>query len=214
MVSGVSFFEYVPNFVGKVEAKRTRGPVVVWDRRTGEGEDLPAVGAHTPSPLEVEAARLNMRPHFLAFVRAARGRVGASTRWRTSKRLQRARYSYGNIATFARTYGAWTKQLARLIWGNLVGHPKPIVSPGNRQRKKFQLAAYYMSSGRAAPSISHEGATWEQGRILVCAEPLLEAKEVNRAAIIFTRCQRARTPRPLYAMPRPPTCPCAPPVTC
>lgn len=68
---------------GMFGAKVVRGPLIVWAKGGGEGEDLPHLGLPQPSPLEVAAARLNMAPHLRAFVRAAHGKVRHSVRWRT-----------------------------------------------------------------------------------------------------------------------------------
>ncbi|PIG98027.1 hypothetical protein [Deinococcus sp. UR1] len=85
VVQAVTWAEYGLNEEGRITEKSVRGPVIVWGRTSGEGEDLPRLEAPTPSPLELETARLNMRPHFLAFVRAAHGKVRHSVRWKTRR---------------------------------------------------------------------------------------------------------------------------------
>ncbi|WP_034408657.1 hypothetical protein [Deinococcus murrayi] len=72
---------------GMFGAKVVRGPLIVWAKGGGEGEDLPHLGLPQPSPLEVAAARLNMAPHFLAFQRATRGRGHISKGPRRGRRV-------------------------------------------------------------------------------------------------------------------------------
>lgn len=83
-VSGVVWADYAVS-EGRITAKTARGPLALLSL-SGEGEDLPRLHAPTPDALEVEAHRLNLRPHFLAFVRAARGKVRASVRWKLPRR--------------------------------------------------------------------------------------------------------------------------------
>lgn len=79
VVSGETWAEYGLGPSGQVEAKTLRGPLIVWATKPGEGEDLPRLEAPTPSPLEVQAARVNRKAHFLAFVRFAQGRRKTKT---------------------------------------------------------------------------------------------------------------------------------------
>ena len=86
VVSGETWAEYAVGLSGLVEAKTTHGPLILWATKTGEEESLPVIEAPTPSPLEVQAARVNVRAHFQAFARAAHGRVRHSVRWKTNQR--------------------------------------------------------------------------------------------------------------------------------
>lgn len=90
VAQAVTWDDYALNSDGKVTVKATRGPVIVWGRRTGEGEDMPRLEAPTPTPLEVEAARVNVQAHALAFARAAHGKVRHSVRWKTRRKVNRA----------------------------------------------------------------------------------------------------------------------------
>lgn len=89
VVSGDTWAEYTVDAAGLIEAQTVRGPLIVWATKTGEGESLPPLHAPTPSPLEVQAARVNLHGHFLAFVRAAHGKVRHSVRWKTGRRRLR-----------------------------------------------------------------------------------------------------------------------------
>jgi len=56
-----------------------RGPLIVWATTPSESEEMEASGTAI-SALEVQAVRVNMAPHFLAFRRAALGSVRHSIR--------------------------------------------------------------------------------------------------------------------------------------
>lgn len=95
VVSGETWAEYGVGPAGMIEAKIVRGPLIMWATKTGDGESLPRLHAPTPSPLEVQAARVNVCGHFLAFVRAAHGKVRHSVRWKTGRRqLCRAVFNF------------------------------------------------------------------------------------------------------------------------
>ncbi|ACO46246.1 hypothetical protein DEDE109153_01035 [Deinococcus deserti] len=297
VVSGVTWAEYAVNWTGKVEAKRTRGPLIVWATKTGEGEDLPCMEVPSPSPLEVEAARLNMRPHFLAFVRCAQGRrktkigrrIGFLTLWRGASRegRQEAKREYLSDLSYAALM-ACRKQEGRKGLTGLMA-PKTqrarkeatldIASERFHDRLRGFAPAYWESSADGTDTRSLEAARnhYEEvkkivemgaeirefgthfigfGEADVVAEfgnalaYALLIKDKRTVSLIYAnlnarrlwRCRlheavalrdlkaaafrahvtrrvrpparRTRAPRPLYAKPRPPTCPCAPPVTC
>lgn len=90
VVSPVMWEEYGLNTAGGVMTKTTRGPVIVWATKPGEGEDLALTGPAV-SALEVRAAHINMSLHFLAFVWAAYGKVRPSVRWKTGVKVRRVR---------------------------------------------------------------------------------------------------------------------------
>ncbi len=75
-------------FSGEVE-ETVCAPLIVWAAKPGEGEALPRVRAPEPSPLVAQLAVMNKRAHFLAFVRAAHGKVRHSVRWKTGARVRR-----------------------------------------------------------------------------------------------------------------------------
>ncbi len=91
VVSGQAWKAHTLRPFDTPHAEYVRGPLIVWATKPGEGKAGPHLGQPAPSPLEVAAARLNMRPHFLAFVRAARGKVRHSVRWKTGARRRRRR---------------------------------------------------------------------------------------------------------------------------
>lgn len=275
VAQAVTWDDYALNSDGKVTVKATRGPVIVWGRRSGEGEDVPRLEAPTPSPLEVEAARVNLKAHALAFVRCAQGRrktkggkrVGFLCLWRGGSRkglklwkremlrdldylgrvIQRkARGLIGAIGTKPKVGPQWKKAVRRAfardrkvdILSRLYPSPMGNWDTGGIDQDALRMlktARDTLRQGRVPYNAGEmiEGAALalilmgyrkeartlfaaraRQAVTLALALRFLEAAayRAHIARRVRPVSRRARVPRPLYARPRPPTCPLAPPV--
>lgn len=208
MVSGEAWAEYGLGPSGQVEAKTLRGPLIVWATKPGEGEDLPRLEAPTPSPLEVEAARLNMRPHFLAFVRRAQGEMfhKFSNYFYVIRYVSVKDYALWKVDRAARfmalkqgVFGACSFEV--LDWIEEIGHL------GLNRSSRLRYLYEGLEPVRRIKKLWY-------GYCL--ALRLLEraAYRAHVARRVRPPARRARIPRPIYARPRPPTAPLAPPVTC
>lgn len=261
----MTWAEYGLNEEGWITEKSVRGPVIVWGRNSGEGEDLPRLEAPTPSPLELETIRLNTRSRILAFVQ---GGVRAIGKWKTFEKL--------TWLTAARQFKRLLKQSSlkagkinqislrelRILSGkcrkasNLIkilniyqgrsrfgdselfgalralsqfeGLPKIIQAQCFAALKRFEYReALWQLDGY--PEEPRDWAyiqifMWESTRQLINrskrriheAQVVLDAVRAAFRAHLALRVRpmsrRSRIPRPLYARPRPPSCPLAPPV--
>ncbi|MCD0169820.1 hypothetical protein [Deinococcus sp. 23YEL01] len=265
VVQAVTWAEYGLNEEGRITEKSVRGPVIVWGRTSGEGEDLPRLEAPTPSPLELETARLNMRPHIQAFVQ---GGVRSIGKWKSFEKLTwlvaarqfkrllgQGTKAVGKIGQISlhelRSLSGKCRKASNLIrllniykdpfsfgdselfealralsqFGNL---PKNIQAQCFAGLKRFEYRkALWKSSGY--PEECRDWAyiqifMWEPTRQLIKrsrrriheAQVVLDAVRAAFRAHLARRVRpvsrRSRVPRPLYARPRPPSCPLAPPV--
>lgn len=294
VAQAVTWDDYALNSDGQVTVKATRGPVIVWGKRTGEGEDVPRFDTPTPSPLEVAAARVNIQAHALAFARAAHGKVRHSVRWRMrwAQRVKRVAQAFlddgeigecGQSVFLARqswlrrrlsSYGqrrqnSWQRKLAwlRVNRGRSLGRfdiyradeywltidmierfDIRYSESGHPILDRFLENSFKVMEITASSSLPDEIFYKRMSQIGINDETLNHAtflKQFKASAAIarflrLTRTRfiishvvarraayrahiarrvrpvsrRARVPRPLYARPRPPTCPLAPPVTC
>ena len=228
MVSGETWAEYGLGPSGQVEAKTLRGPLIVWATKPGEGEDLPRLEAPTPSPLEVEAARLNMRPHFLAFVRAARCRVGSKF-WRYGRRhryavkehtmciLRQARRiidAPGRCSRMRRR-GYAKRSNYNAIWRNIRKNERLTLTARIGSRFSFQFLIICMFANPNNGTLNAVNARRAMfGAAITLRAIQRAAYRAHVARRVRPPARRSRIPRPIYARPRPPTAPLAPPVTC
>ncbi|GGS14586.1 hypothetical protein [Deinococcus knuensis] len=277
VVQAVTWAEYGLNEEGRITEKSVRGPVIVWGRDSGEGEDLPRLEAPTPSPLELETARLNMRPHFLAFVRAAHGKVRHSVRWKTGQSLRKKMYASCRIDYIYRFSGMSQEKIyyelskiynqasrikrirqeerslgigknkERILYciaedygllhlaprevlkivNSIVNSARcgnldinlPIVSnynrPGVRQGRKLsilEIMRFCLYNFNAFQKIVQKLKFNTLSRTIVLRELIRAAFRAHLARRVRPVSRRSRLPRPLYARPRPPSCPLAPPV--
>ncbi|GAA5438150.1 hypothetical protein M8445_10875 [Deinococcus aquaticus] len=268
VVQAVTWAEYGLNEEGRITEKSVRGPVIVWGRTSGEGEDLPRLEAPTPSPLELETARLNMRPHIQAFVRCAQGRgrnahgkrVGFLCLWRGVNKHYRKSMCMRS-ALFSPDAIVVISNGAELICDI---HPKYIFSQF-RLKRHYRKIRLEEKAGNATLDICFTDDLIQlllevqqkinRGIVIKPADlpgihPIVAARTLralfgkvdlsgfvshfyrkDRALhlLLILKMQRAvyrahiarrvrpvrrrsRIRRPLYARPRPPTCPLAPPV--
>ncbi|GGN27288.1 hypothetical protein GCM10010842_00120 [Deinococcus daejeonensis] len=263
VAQAVTWDDYALNSDGQVTVKATRGPVIVWGRRSGEGEDMPRLEAPTPSPLEVAAARVNIQAHALAFARAAHGKVRPSVRWKTRlKQSERRAFELRVYAVPGEEYDG-APRLIMLGWSprGFKHHKTSKTHKLTRRRGHGEkLVAFFPSDAEenSATGFDREG---YNNFIITVADIIVYghkvenfryilnvlgrlghneslSKIINRIkeskpnfssvniirllkaaayrAHVLRRVRpvsrRARVPRPLYARPRPPTCPLAPPV--
>lgn len=260
VVQPVIWAEYGLNEEGRITEKSVRGPVIVWGRKSGEGEDLPRLEAPTPSPLELETARLNMRPHLQAFERAAHRKVRHSVRWKTQSKSRI--FAAGAVLRHCKRDGEYVptrylKKRFELIKSSV----KPVLSDetkigmkvmgfaallregwdeitisGTKIFKAIKYGLKYLmdfgiclngdffrpSLARIIKWIGGNKSLWtsvkrqlSQHRQLAALMRLrLRATDYRTHVLRHVRpvSRRARLPRPLYARPRPPSCPLAPPV--
>ncbi|WP_146160586.1 hypothetical protein [Deinococcus arcticus] len=255
--------EYALSEAGHVEAQAKNGPVIVWGQaKTGRRPFLDFVRdvlarlpeTPTPSPLDMEAARLNTRAHFLAFVRAARGKVRASVRWKTSARVRRREIQelfrfLKNYPFYRRLEGRYLRRKHMAAHYRYLVAEKIALSEGSDEHLKeeaFRALEYFERFSRlpdqAIGMSCNTGRTIltdmnkEQWLLVIGLFPDLFSRylrlELNNRvdlthALRFLEAaayrahlarrvkpvsRRPRAPRPLYARPRPPTCPTAPPV--
>lgn len=279
VVSGETWAEYALGESGLIEAQTMRGPLIVWATKTGGGTrpyldyvmsfvaSLPDVP--TASMLELQAARVNTRAHFLAFVRAAHGKVRASVRWKTGARVRRLRKlgtlamigcesqpnAYG-VAQYLNGHGTWSwartlrsdRRILHLCF-SIKNESNTSVELVEHLRKNYELIkveyAWYEEIRREFRDVSYLLPAPEMSQALMYA---LAVGDMSTVALIFANlkarrgfqrnlreavalrfleaaayrahitrrvrppARRARIPRPLYAQPRPPTAPLAPPV--
>lgn len=267
VAQAVTWDDSALNSDGQVTVKATRGPVIVWGRRTGEGEDAPRLEAPTPSPLEVAAARVNLRQHIKVFTR---GGVKAVNKWKSLKDLawlmaarqfkamsvcgmakgvricsislremrviagkcRRAQWKLGILEIYTGPIVFDDQEIFEAWWAiSNHGHmPKRLESRCFEGLKRFEYRNALGSQDNYAES-SKDWAyiqlfMWESTRQIIKrskrriheAQVVLDAiREAFRAHLsrrVPPVSKRARVPRPLYARPRPPSCPLAPPVTC
>lgn len=212
VVSGQTWKTYTLRPFGTLEAEYTRGPLIIWARKTGEGEALPGVGAPTPSPLETRALEVNTRAHF---ERAWRGlpKVKARRTWRTSKHYRWAVirlefiswYGFFELYTFS--------DARREVWGGVSTlNASPFEcsnwSFASDQREIDRLAFnHYLTDCVYGQGHSK---TIKFSQIVIALLLWVLKRDLSRRYI--RRHPPVPAPRPLYARPRPPTAPLAPPV--
>ena len=91
VVSGTVWKTWGLSPSGTLEAETLRGPLIIWAKpKPGEGEAV-KLEAPKPSPLDLRVMALNTAAHFERFRRAAGGKVRASVRWKTGRKVRRAR---------------------------------------------------------------------------------------------------------------------------
>lgn len=92
VVSGTVWKTWGLSPSGTLEAKATRGPLIIWAKPTpGEEGEAVKLEAPKPSPLDLRVMALNTAAHFERFRKAARGKVRPSVRWKTGRKVRRAR---------------------------------------------------------------------------------------------------------------------------
>lgn len=267
VVSGETWAEYAVGTAGLVEAKTTRGPLILWATKTGEEENLPVIGGPAPSPLEVQVAHVNVCAHLQAFARAAHGKVRRSVRWKTPRKtLERRAYAIRTYRVPGKFYEG-RPCLIMLGWSNKRTVPRRTArrffkryalreryneklnalfpgSPEDRYAHGFDRDGYEHFGELVAEIIEDEYKPRNLGSVLHtaaqlggkwCIKPILNLIRCRKPDFSAVRAlrsleaaayrahitqrvrppaRRTRIPRPLYARPRPPTAPLAPPVTC
>ena len=224
VVSGETWAEYAVGPSGLVEAKTTRGPLILWATKTGREArphldyvarlvaSLPDVP--TPSPLEVQAAQVNMQAYKAmqqgdAFIWKSRKEVPpgrfASRHSRAAYRLRAAGLSLCHAASFELL--AFIEKATGCGFVATVTEDLVSLIP--------TLARVYGVLGRLR----------DQRVLLRKFHQMLKLNYARRIRFLIaadyrahvTRrvrppARRVRVRRPLYAQPRPPTAPLAPPV--
>lgn len=265
------------NPFGTLEAETMRGPLIVWATRPGEGEDLPELGPPRQTPLEVRAQAVNLRAHFLAFQRAAQGKVRHSVRWKTGRNMRRKMFTSCRLDYIYHYAGlSFTEQKLELDkiynhalryrwveedelskgfrkgkdrvvyhlsydYGLLHLDPERVLGiiegvvdkarrgelniilpsysrynmPGTRPERKLSLLEILRFCFYDLTAFQKVIQTLKANSLpLTLALRALEAAayRVHLSRRVRPVSRRTRAPRPLYARPRPPTAPLAPPV--
>lgn len=270
VVSGTVWKTWGLSPSGTLEAKATRGPLIIWAKPTsGEEGEAVKLEAPKPSPLDLRVMVLNTSAHFERFRRAARGKVRASVRWKSSRKVRERMYarSYFDFLGYCgdgydwealerkaeghkrsrlkrdrekqarrsedRLFKVSSKFLTFNDLGNITnsrleeleearqvirrGQPFAAFTWAKREGSEGDLAAYLTALGDLEalrfflPFIDgrgHKEAYLKAlTRLLQRAAYLAHVRRTVKPAP-----RRGRLPRPVYARPRPPSAPLAPPV--
>lgn len=213
-MSGETWAEYAVGLSGLVEAKITRGPLILWATKIGERESLPVIGVPTPSPLEVQTAQVNMQAYKAmqqddAFIWKSRKEVPpgrfASRHSRAAYRLRAAGLSTCHAASFEllasieKATGCRFVATATEEFVNLIPTLARVYGVLGRVRDQRVLLRKFHQLLKLNYA--------RRVRFLIAAD---YRAHVTRRVRPPARC--VRLPRPLYAQPRPPAAPLAPPV--
>lgn len=214
VVSGETWAEYAVGPAGMVEAKTVRGPLILWATKTDQDESFPVAGAPTPSPLEVQAAQVNMRAYQAmqrgdAFIWKVRKEVQPgrfpSRHSRAAYRLRAAGLSichadsFELLASVEKITGCGVAATVTKDDVNLIPILARVYGVLGRLRDQSALLRKFHQILKLSYA--------RRIRFLIAAAYRAHATQRMRPPA-----RRARVPRPLYAQPRPPAAPLAPPV--
>ncbi len=217
VVSPVGWAEYSLGADGTLKAELQRGPLIIFSE---DGEEKSPV--HGPAPtlsaLESRVLEVNTRAHFERFRQAARGKVRHSVRWK-SKSWNSKRsvifLGFSNIPIAFRLAGNWNedidRSLATPIFNLSHGGKSYQYQPTNIRQFKFACLAFNQfkllhSFRNVFEAFKREGVEWWTSQLTL--------SRVELSKVVEPAPRRGRIPRPVHAVPRPPTAPLAPPVTC
>ena len=225
VVSAVVWAEYKLSGAGTLTAKTLRGPLIVWATDTGEGEDLPTVQPPTLSALEARAAKVNTRAAFERFCRAAGGKR------RLKKAIKKTRHflSAAQINTVfcdirLASFFAWIKDRTKsveeqgyeLLFSRIDDFIKLGYIPDCFIQvfiEKLSETILFFRSGEVNKLLFHAVMSRRKGTFCLALKHLeAAAYRAHLARRVKPVQRRTRAPRPLYARPRPPTAPTAPPL--